>query len=69
MGNSMFDCQLEKRPEEPEMIIPPKEESKCIEDIDSLEKLKFLGISQKGLRIRNPTKWDNNPQQIHKTFD
>lgn len=33
-----------------------------------MDKLEFLGISPNGLRIRNPTKWNDNPQQIRRKF-
>ena len=46
---------------EEEKIMTPKE--------DTEELLEHLAISPLGLRMRKPTQWDNNPQQIHETFD
>lgn len=68
MGNSIFDCNVERRPDVGEVHL--HEEEKIIEpESDIQERLNHLAISPLGLKLRNPSKWNDNPQQIHEHFE
>lgn len=68
MGNSMFDCQVERRPDFSEVQLQDEEEKyPC--GMSYLEYLHHLGISPQGIKQTRPKKWSENPQQIHKTFE
>jgi hypothetical protein len=65
-ANSIFDCQVERRTLSPEI----NEEEKVQPEMHEFQaKLDHLMISANGLRVKTPAKWDNNPQQISKTFN
>lgn len=68
MGNSIFDCVVERRQTEEEQTNLEEEKHTYI-DPDIQDKIDFLGISPQGLQVRRPEKWNENPQHITKTFD
>lgn len=63
MGNSIFDCYVERRqPNKDAELI--EEEKYPYVDPNIQDRLDFLGIDPHGLTVRNPAKWNENPQQI-----
>lgn len=65
--SSMFECSVEKRTTDDQSTY--EEEKHMYIDPDIQDKLDFLGISPYGLQLKQPTKWSENPQQVHKTFE
>ena len=68
LWNSIFDYNYDAKPDV-NYVASLEEEKHPALDMDDKQKLEFLQISPEGFWTRKPTMWNNNPQQICRTFE